>query len=66
MSRCQWKQCPNDATKVVGREPTEEQDRSQIKFERGASWDFVSRIAVCDDHLEEARIEYPFIANEAP
>lgn len=67
MSICEWGSCPNEATKVVTRDATEEErQQSLIKNERGVSWVQIIEKSVCADHLEDARKEYPYIANKMP
>jgi len=67
MSRCQWNDCINDATKVVYRSATDDEyRRSLVVSERGASWTGMIHISVCEDHLNEAQKQYPWIANKDP
>ncbi len=67
MGRCQWDDCISDATKVVYRPATnDEQRKSTVITERGASWIGLIEISVCEAHLDEAQKEYPYIANKNP
>lgn len=67
MRKCQWGKCLNNAIKVVYRETTEEEkERTRVFNERGVSWAQLVELRVCDDHLQEAQNEYPFIANKEP
>ncbi len=69
MAQCRWPDgsCPNQATKVVYRMTTEEeQNQSWKSSDRGASWGALVETNVCDKHLEEAQKVYPLIANKEP
>lgn len=69
MAKCRWPDgsCPNDATKVVYRMATEEeQETGRVDTIRGARVPMFLETNVCDDHLEEAQKVYPLIANREP
>lgn len=59
--------CPNQATKVVYRMATEEeQEAGRVDTTRGTSIPMIVETNVCDDHLEEAQKIYPHLANKEP
>ena len=65
--KCQWRGCANDAARVLYRETTEEEkEGSKVFNARGVSWAQFVETRVCDDHLEEAKTEYPHLANKEP
>lgn len=67
MKSCDWEECANDATKVVYRHATtDEQNERKVMHRQGASWDTFIYVNVCDEHLGDAQKEYPYIANEQP
>ena len=67
MSTCQWGHCTSTATKVVYRELTnDEKEASTERHRQGATWDQFAEIDVCDEHLKDAQVEYPHIANKEP
>lgn len=69
MSKCRWPDgsCPNEATKVVYRmTTTEEQDASRVTTNYSSTWNALVETNVCDEHLEDAQKIYPLIANKEP
>jgi len=58
MSQCYWENCTAAATKLVYRHPTD----SEINKGSNEKWvELSSGRKVCDEHLEAARKEFPFI-----
>lgn len=61
--KCSFTDCPNEATTVVYRHATE--DEQVLRFSDGVStYAALFQIEVCDSHLETAQKEYPYIRNE--
>jgi hypothetical protein len=64
MSKCEWGDCRNFATKVLSRNATEEEiSQSEVITKEGASWIGMVETSVCEDHLAEAQQEYPAIVS---
>jgi hypothetical protein len=69
MGKCRWPDgsCPNEATKVVYRMATEEeQETGRVDTERGTRIPMLAETNVCDAHLLVAQKDFPFIANKEP
>jgi hypothetical protein len=67
MSICRWNDCTNQATKVVYRMATEEEQKEgTTSNQRGMRIPALFETNVCDEHLEEAQKVYPHIANKEP
>lgn len=67
MSSCQFIDCKNAATEVVYRHATEEERKQgTTSTDWGKSVPAIFEIRVCDEHLEKAQDQYPYIANKEP
>jgi len=61
MQKCQWNECSNKATKEVSRIVHDNVQKIPNTYSSETE-----TIVVCDEHLEEARKEYPEMVNDIP
>lgn len=67
MAKCRWNDCQNEATTVVYRLATdEEQEASEFFNGHRSTRTALLETIVCDEHLQEAQKIYPMIANKEP
>jgi hypothetical protein len=67
MGQCHWNYCTKAATKVIYRFTTEEERQQTMhRGEKGIGWTAILEREVCDEHLEPAQKEFPYIANKEP
>ncbi len=67
MAKCQWGECTDNATKVVQRMATDqEQKDGTIMNERGFIVPMLVEKSVCDDHVKDAQRHSFDVVDKAP
>lgn len=67
MSKCQWNDCTNNASKVVQRLATkQEQEEGTRMNERGFTVPMLVEKSVCDEHVKDAQKESFDVVDQVP